>query len=269
MNHHFAIIEPLYQELSEIAGYLWERGWAELNAGNISIRLANVSEHTFQDLAISETFSLPAPIPALANEFVLITGTGRRMRQIAKQPKEHTMIVSVHSNATTYHIYYTSFGQQIKPTSELPTHLACHGVLKTNKPNYNTILHTHPSDLISFSHHPDMNNEELINKTLWKMHPETVVFAPTGMGFIPYQIPGNTVIANATIAKLATKNTILWQKHGAFAVGTSITQAFDVIDVLNKSAAMYLQCKAAGFEPTGLTEAEMSELMEVYKDFGK
>ena len=266
---NISILEPLYVELSEISGYLWQRGWAELNAGNISIRLSGVSEDTFSDLSVLDNLVLPAPIPALANEFVLITGTGHRMREISKQPKEHTMIVGVGADGASYKIYFTSFGKSIRPTSELPTHLACHGVLKETKPGYNTIMHTHPSDLISFSHHPDMITEEIINKTLWKMHPETVVFAPTGMGFIPYQIPGNTKIANATIEKLATKNTILWQKHGAFAVGRSLTQAFDVIDVLNKSAGMYLQCKAAGFEPTGLTDAEMEELLIVYKDFGK
>ena len=267
--NNISILDSLYAELSEISGYLWQRGWAELNAGNISIRLSGVNEQTFDGLATMEGLKLPAPIPALANEFVLITGTGHRMREISKQPKNHTMIVGIGGDGTTYKIYFTSISKDIRPTSELPTHLACHGVLKETKPGYNTILHTHPSDLISFSHHPEMDSEEKVNKTLWKMHPETVVFVPKGMGFIPYQIPGNTKIANATIAKLATKNTILWQKHGAFAVGTSLTLAFDVIDVLNKSAGMYLQCKAAGFEPTGLTDAEMEELLIVYKDFGK
>ncbi|MGB3005488.1 MAG: rhamnulose-1-phosphate aldolase [Chitinophagaceae bacterium] len=263
------LLETLYEELSEIAGYLWERGWAELNAGNISIRLTEVTASTFKDLAVSEPIVLPEPVPALKNQFVLITGTGRRMRQIAKQPKEHTLIVGLNEEGSAYKIYYTSFTKNVNPTSELPTHLACHSLLLESKPHCTTILHTHPNELVSFSHHPDMVNEEIVNQTLWKMHPETVVAAIDGMGFIPYQIPGNKIIAEATFKKLATKDIIFWQKHGIFAVSHSLKQAFDVIDVLNKAAIMYLQCKAAGYEPTGLSHDEIEDLKYVYRDFSK
>jgi rhamnulose-1-phosphate aldolase len=210
---------------------------------------------------------LPEALPGMANQFVLITGTGRRMRDISKKPEEHTMIVRVAGDGKTYSIYYTSSTKDIKPSSELATHLACHNFFKANKPQITTIMHAHPTDLISFSHNPKMVSEEIINKSLWKMHPETVVFAPNGIGFIPYQIPGNAKIANATIKKLATNNIILWQKHGAFATGVSLTIAFDIIDTLNKSAHMYLQCLAAGYEPSGLTDAEIEEIKIAYKDF--
>ena len=266
---NISVLDNLYEELSEISGYLWERGWAELNAGNISIRLTNVTESMLDNFSTSELIALPDAFPILANDFVLITGTGRRMRQISKQPKEHTLIVRLNSEGSAYKIYYTSLGKNINPTSELPTHLSCHALLKKSKPQCTTILHTHPNELVSFSHNPEMNSEEIINKTLWKMHPETVVAAIKGMGFIPYQIPGNKIIAEATIAKLADYEIIFWQKHGIFAVSNSLTQAFDVIDVLNKAAIMYLQCKAAGYEPTGLSHNEIEDLKFVYKDFGK
>lgn len=267
--NHITVLDNLYEELSEISGYLWQRGWAELNAGNISIRLLGITESMLENFSTSESFSLPDGFPILANEYVLITGTGRRMRQISKQPKEHTLIVGINSDGSSYKIYYTSSSENINPTSELPTHLSCHSLLKKTKPHCTTILHTHPNELVSFSHHPEMINEEIINNTLWKMHPETVVAAIKGMGFIPYQIPGNKMIAKATIAKLADYEIIFWQKHGIFAVSNSLTQAFDIIDVLNKAAIMYLQCKAAGFEPTGLSGAEIEDLKFVYKDFGK
>jgi len=259
-------LNALYNEISEISGYIWDRGWAELNAGNISMRI-NLDEKAVSHLPVSTGNILPEAIPGLANQFVLVTGTGRRMRDISKKPQEHTMLVKVAEDGKTYSIYYTSEDQDIKPTSELPTHLACHSALKLSQPKLTTIMHTHPTDLISFSHNPKMSSEEIINKSLWKMHPETVVFAPNGLGFIPYQIPGNAKIANATIKKLASHNAILWQKHGAFATGASLTMAFDIIDTLNKSAYMYLQCLAAGYEPSGLTDAEIEELKIAYKDF--
>ena len=267
--HTISILTPLYTELSEITGYMWQKGWAELNAGNISIRLTGVSADTLLGLEVSAPIVLQEAVPHLANEFILITGTGRRMRQISQAPEEHTVIVSLDNTGSSYTLYFTSSNTTIFPTSELPTHLSCHALLKATKPNCTSILHTHPPELVSFSHHPAMINEEIINKTLWKMHPETVVAAIKGMGFIPYQIPGNKEIAAATFAKLATHDIIFWQKHGVFAVSHSLSHAFDVIDVLNKSAIMYLQCKAAGYEPSGLTDFEINELKEVYKDFGK
>ena len=32
-------MEKEIEEFKEVAGYLWDRGWAEKNAGNISVRL--------------------------------------------------------------------------------------------------------------------------------------------------------------------------------------------------------------------------------------
>ena len=34
-------IRALTEELSEVAGYLWERRWAERNAGNISVNITS------------------------------------------------------------------------------------------------------------------------------------------------------------------------------------------------------------------------------------
>ena len=39
-----------------------------------------------------------------------------------------------------------------------------------------------------------------------------------------------------------------------------VMQAFDQIDVLNKSALIYIAAKNMGFEPDGMTQEQMKEM---------
>ena len=40
--------------------------------------------------------------------------------------------------------------------------------------------------------------------------------------------------------------------------------AFDQIDVLSKSAKIYLDCKAMGYEPTGMSDEQMAEMSRAF-----
>ena len=48
--------------------------------------------------------------------------------------------------------------------------------------------------------------------------------------------------------------------HGVFAVDCDAMQAFDQIDVLNKSALIYIAAKNMGFEPDGMSREQMKEM---------
>ena len=71
-------------------------------------------------------------------------------------------------------------------------------------------------------------------------------------------------LARATVRELAEYDVVLWEKHGVCAVGPDVMQAFDQIDVLAKSADIYLSARAMGFEPEGMTDAQMDELKEAF-----
>ena len=49
-----------------------------------------------------------------------------------------------------------------------------------------------------------------------------------------------------------------------FAVDTDIMAAFDQVDVLNKAAQIYMSARSMGFEPEGMSEAQMQELVDVF-----
>ena len=92
------------------------------------------------------------------------------------------------------------------------------------------------------------------------MIPETKAFCPRGLGIAPYALPGSSQLADATIRQLDDYDVVLWEKHGAFAVGEDIFEAFDQIDVLNKSAQIYMTARNMGFVPAGMTAEEMREM---------
>ena len=57
---------------------------------------------------------------------------------------------------------------------------------------------------------------------------------------------------------------VMWEKHGVFAVDTDVMSAFDQVDVLNKSAQIYIAARNMGFEPEGMSDAQMQELSDAF-----
>ena len=77
---------------------------------------------------------------------------------------------------------------------------------------------------------------------------------------IPYQLPSSVELADATIKEVADYDVVMWEKHGIFAVDRDVMAAFDQIDVLNKSALIYIAAKNMGFEPDGMSQEQMKEM---------
>lgn len=77
---------------------------------------------------------------------------------------------------------------------------------------------------------------------------------------VPYKLPSSVELAEATIDELSDYDVVMWEKHGVFAVDTDIMAAFDQVDVLNKSALIYIAAKNMGFEPEGMSQEQMKEI---------
>ncbi|WP_282035859.1 class II aldolase/adducin family protein [Saccharicrinis aurantiacus] len=67
-------------------------------------------------------------------------------------------------------------------------------------------------------------------------------------------------MADKTIDGLKNHNVSLWEKHGATATGEDVEKAFDYLDVANKGAKLLLTAWAAGFDPVGLSNDQLTEL---------
>ena len=181
--------------VAEVAGYLWERGWAERNGGNISINVTGLCADA---------------------------------------------------------------------VCELPAHLSVHDYLIGAGRLERAVVHTHPIELVAMTHNPEFLGKDVLTRLLWSMIPETRAFCPKGLGIVPYTLPGSQELADRTIALLDDYDVVMWTKHGALAIGTDLIEAFDQIDVLSKSAKIYESARSMGFVPTGMSDAEMQELKEVF-----
>jgi rhamnulose-1-phosphate aldolase len=193
--------------------------------------------------------------------FLLVTGANTRMRDGANQPFNNMCIIRFTNDGKGYHIINNDvFNSNLIPTSELPTHLAIHQLLKKQGGIQKVVLHTHPGELIALTLIPGFNDESRLNKILFSVQPEAVIANPKGVGLVQYILPGTEQIAEKTVASLQNHPIILWGKHGCIVAGKNVQEAFDLIDVINKSAQLFFLCREAGYTPQGLSEREIEEL---------
>lgn len=251
------------EQVAEVAGYLWEKGWAERNGGNITYNVTEYVDEGIKKLAaISPVMGIGKTLPNLKNCYFYCKGTGKRMRDLARRPMENGSVIRILDDCASYVIVAD---KPVMPTSEVTSHLAIHNYLIGSGSKYKAAVHTHPIELVAMSHNPGMLKKDVMTKLLWSMIPETLAFAPLGLGIVPYEMAGSVELADATLKQIADYDVVMWEKHGAFAVGVDAMDAFDQIDVLNKSACIYMCAKSMGFEPEGMTEQAIVEMQKVYK----
>ncbi|MBR3450130.1 MAG: rhamnulose-1-phosphate aldolase [Bacteroidales bacterium] len=244
--------------VAEVAGYLWQKGWAERNGGNIVVNITDSVDEALRGMpAISEQRPIGF-MPHLSGCWFYCKGTGRRMRDLARDPMANGSVIRINPTGEFYEIVADA---PLAPTSELPSHLAVHEYLLAKGSPYRASLHTHPTELVALTHNRKWLEKDAATKMLWSMIPETRAFCPRGLGIVPYIMPSSQELASATIRVIEEDyDVVMWEKHGVFAVDTDIENAFDQVDVLNKAAQIYIAARNMGFEPDGMTDAQMHEL---------
>lgn len=250
------------EQVAEVAGYLWQKGWAERNGGNITVNVTEYVDDAIRALpAISPAVPIGATLPHLKGCYFFCKGTNRRMRDLARRPMENGAVIRILDDGASYEIIADA---PVKPTSELASHLAMHEQMIATGNGYKAALHTHPIDLVAMTHNPAFLAKDVLTKLLWSMIPETRAFCPKGLGIVPYEMPSSVKLARATVEALKDYDVVMWEKHGVCAVGPDIIEAFDQVDVLSKAAQIYQTARAMGFVPTGTTQEQMDELQRAF-----
>jgi rhamnulose-1-phosphate aldolase len=261
-------LKTVIREISEVAEYLWQRGWAERNAGNISVNITELLPQEILEYDSYPFINLQVTYPELADCYFFVTGTGKRMRDLARKPMRNALIIKLNKDASGYWIISQKVNiDNFMPTSELPTHLGIHQMIAKRGSTEKVVMHTHANELVTLTHAKEFCNQDVLNKLLWGMHPETMVFVPKGVGFVPYILPGTVDIAVETLKALQEHDVALWEKHGVFAIGKSVSDTFDIIDILAKSARIFFLCRSANIIPDGLTDEQLNELKILAANF--
>lgn len=250
------------EKIAEVAGYLWQNGWAERNGGNITVNVTEFADDEMKQMpAISDVKQIGVTLPALKGCYFYCKGTGKRMRDLARRPMDNGSVIRILDDCASYVIIADN---AVMPTSELPSHLTVHAHLIETGSSYKATVHTHPIELVAMSHNRRFLGKDVLTNILWSMIPETKAFCPLGLGVVPYELPGSNSLADATLKELEDYDVVLWEKHGVFAKGLDVMDAFDQIDVLSKSAKIYIDSRCMGFEPEGMSQEQLQEMTKAF-----
>lgn len=262
LKHNEAFMAEI-DRIAEVAHYLWTKGWAERNGGNISVDVTDLLSKEEQTLpALTQSIRLPEKTELLAGHIFYVTGTGKRMRYVAQAPFDNGSLIRITADGEHYEIIAE---RPIFPTSELPSHLLMHHFLRKQGRNNKVVLHTHPTDLIGMTHCRKFLDSDYLTQVLWSMIPECRIIVPKGIGIVPYEIPGSLELAHATIRQLETHDIVFWEKHGILATGEDLIECFDAIDTLSKSAQIFFSARmACGNDPEGMTRQQLDDLVPAF-----
>lgn len=263
----YAGLEPLLAQATEASSYLWSKGWAERNGGNLSVDVTEIIRSAGVRPPDGPLQNCAEAYPELAGRSFLVTGTGRRFRDLAKAAAPNVCILSMTAAGDGYRIIWGGdSGGPFRPTSEFPSHLRVHEFLRESAAPQRVVLHTHPTELIALTHLAEYRSEAGLNRALWASHPEVKVVLPKGIAWTDYLVPGSEKLALATVAGFRRgRAVVMWPMHGCVAVGREIMEAFDLIDTLNKAAQIVLFVRAAGQQLEGLTPDNLAELAQTFK----
>lgn len=219
----------------------WRQGWHEANGGNLSYRMKSeevASCRPFFSAAPSPWTSLDIQVSNLCGEFFTITSSGSFLHHVSQNFERNAGIVEIAPTGDAWRIVW-GFRDENRPTSELSSHILVHSVRKEFFGDASRVLyHAHPPYIVALTGvlPPDAR---IFTRTLWKTMLECMVIFPRGIGVVPWMVPGNFAIAQATAEAMRTYDVCVWAHHGLFCAGIDFDSAFGRVQTVEKAAHIY------------------------------
>jgi rhamnulose-1-phosphate aldolase len=252
-------------EVIKVSSDIWRKGWAEANGGNITVRMTEGSIEEFDhELPRSEWQSIGAKYSNLANEYFVVSGSGRFLRNIEILPEKNIGVIKLDKKGEKYQIIW-GFEGNTNPTSELRAHLHVHSVRKNVSDGLDrAVIHTHAPQMIALTYLHEFDSKKL-SRLLWEMHTECAIVFPEGIGLLKWLMPGTNELAVASAKLFETFRIIVWDRHGVMACGRNLDGAFGLIDTAEKVATIYLRAMSAGGVKRPLSKEMILNLAKHFK----
>lgn len=243
----------------------WLKEWHERNGGNLSYRIA---EDEIKDIKgelneNSEFTPIEVSVPNLANEYFLVTGSGKYMRNVILDPEANIGIVRIDGKGEKYKIVWGLL-DGARPTSEFASHLMSHSVKKEITGGKNRVIyHSHTTNLIALTFVLPLDSK-VFTRELWEMATECPVVFPSGVGVVPWMVPGGKAIAEETSKLMKEFDVVIWAHHGTFAAGDTLDLAFGLMDTAEKSAEILVKVLSMGGKRQTITADNFRDLAKEF-----
>jgi len=258
-------LDDLLEMIGEAGQHLAEIEASEGAAGNISVCLRWQVEVRTRFPVMTE-IELPQPVPELAGATFIVSGSGRRLREIIDEPTANLACLVVNDGGTTAR-QHTSYHRRFEHvTSEFNSHLAVHyDQICNTDTNFHAVIHAQPVHLTYLSHIPRYQDEQYLNTHLLRWQPETIVNLPEGIGFIPFRIPGSPELMAGNIEALRSHRIVIWAKHGVMARSdVSVKRAADRVEYAETAAKYEYLNLRVGEIGEGLSAEEIRAICKTF-----
>src|SRR5512133_2477558 len=256
-------LDDLLKMMGEAGKHLADIEASEGAAGNISVCMRWPVEVRTR-FPVIEEIELPQSVPELAGVTFLVSGSGRRLREIIDEPTANIACIVVNEGGKTAKLHTSYYRRFEKVTSEFNSHLAVHydQVCRTGT-NFHAVIHAQPVHLTYLSHIPRYQDAQYLNTHILRWQPETIINLPEGVGFIPFKLPGSPELMSGNVEALRKHRIVIWSKHGVMARSdVSVKRAADRVEYAETAAKYEYLNLSAGEIGEGLSGEEIRQICQ-------
>lgn len=233
------------KEFIKLADDGFKQNWHERNGGNLSYRIKPEEVEQVRPFFTEpqEFRPIGTSVPGLAGEYFMVTGSGKYFRNVILDPADTSAIIEIDAAGENYRIVWGLVNGG-KPTSELPSHLMNHEVKKQATGGaHRVIYHCHPTNLIALTFVLPLS-AEAFTRELWEMATECPVVFPSGVGVVPWMVPGGREIAVETSKLMEEYDAVIWAHHGLFCSGEDFDLTFGLAHTIEKAAEILVKVRS-------------------------
>lgn len=204
--------------------------------------------------------------PDLVGACFLVSGSGRRLREIGDAPDRNLAFVRITGTGDTMEVWHSCNRLYQRPTSEFNSHLAIHSGHAAHTKRLHTVLHGQPLHITYLSHIEKYQSTEAMNRGLLRWQPELIINLPDGVEVLPFEVPGSPELMRRNIAGLKNHQVVLWCKHGVMArCHDSVMHAADLVEYVETGAKYEFLNLSSGGLGQGLSDDELHRICVAFK----
>lgn len=245
----------------------FDQGWHERNGGNLTYRIKDEEIAEVKELldTTGEWKEIGTSVPNLANEYFLVTGSGKYFGNVMADPENNIAIILIDESGEKYQIQWGLAGGG-RPTSELPAHLMNHEVKKlATNGAHRVIYHAHTPSVIALTFVLPLK-DEIFTRELWEMMTECPIIFPNGIGVVDWMVPGGREIAIVTSKLMKEYDVAIWAHHGIFCSGEDFDLTFGLMHTIEKAADIYIRVRS--MVPEKRQTIQPQDFRDLAKEFG-